>query len=138
MKRRDLLKVAFGGLAAIAVPLSVAKAATPTQEKGPTPTQEKGPVQFDFASKVGKYPDWFLPFDSGDVYVYAGDILRLNVNLAEGVATKRSWDIKASLIVVGCTRSGMPVVTNSVGFRIAHCEEVCEVPDNSRMIRNVA
>jgi len=135
MKRRDLLKVAFGGLAAIAVPLSVAKAATPTQEKGPTPTQEKGPVQFDFASKVGKYPDWFLPFDSGDVYVYAGDILRLNVNPSD---LKRNWDIKATLTVVGCTRSGLPVVTNGRVFRIAHCEEVCEVPDNSRMIRNVA
>lgn len=145
MKRRDLLKVAFGGFAALAVPLSVIKAATPIQEKGPTPIQEKGPtpiqekgpIQFDFAPKVGKYPDWFLPFSGGDVCVIAGDTIKLNVNLSEEATTKRSWDITATLTVAGCTRSGMPVVTNGQVFRIAHCEEVCEVPDNSRMIRNV-
>lgn len=127
MKRRDLLKVAFGGLAALAVPLSVTKAAAPIQEKGP--------IQFDCAPKVEKYPDWFLPFSGGEVHAIAGDVIKLNVNPS---ALKRNWDIKATLTVAGCTRSGLLVVTNGRVFRIAlGGVEVCEVHDNSRMIRNV-
>lgn len=146
MKRRDLLKVALGGLSAVVtLPLvGVVKgeaaevSAKPLKSSSgfamvqcPSPTSP--PVKICSIPLVKDYPRWLThPFIGGSVCALGGDTIHLTIG---SQSFKRSWDIHTSLTALGCTSKGLLIVWDQekgVCRTAKQSVEVTEVPNDRR------